>query len=58
MLRDATVYLPPKYNLNGNRQLWFIETGDESVDNLENGVVHGALSAVALGVLLTAGGFL
>ena len=34
-----TIHVPPKYNQYGNRQVWFFETGHETVDNVANGAL-------------------
>lgn len=33
------VFLPPKFNKMGNRQLWFFETGNRDVDHFGNGLL-------------------
>lgn len=36
---SRTVHIPPRYNIRGRRQIWFIETGNESLDNPINGML-------------------
>lgn len=43
------VYFPPRYNLYGNKQLWFFETGNRTVDDVGNGMLT---ALVVLGPLL------
>jgi len=54
---EMAVYLPPKFDLRSNRQLWFVETGHNELDNLVNGVLTSLLFFSGLGVALQAGGF-
>lgn len=53
--QSATLHVPPKYNLRGNRQVWFFETGNDTIDNFGNGlltalVVIGPLALLMNGV--------
>jgi hypothetical protein len=36
---SRTLHIPPRYNLRGRRQLWFIETGNDSLDDPINGML-------------------
>jgi hypothetical protein len=51
------LHLPPKFNLRGRRQVWFIETGTEGVDDIINGVLTSLMLLVAIagGVYLGGG---
>lgn len=40
----VTVHIPPKYNLNNRRQVWFVELENPTVTNL----INGALTATVL----------
>lgn len=51
-----TVHLPPQYDLQGNRQVWFIETGRQPFDDLVNGALFALSLAVVFYVLAYAGG--
>lgn len=42
-MSKTKIHVPPKYNQYGNRQLWVVETGRESVDDVVNGVLFGLL---------------
>jgi hypothetical protein len=35
----TNIYLPPRYNLYGNRQVWFFETGNKRLDEPLNGAL-------------------
>lgn len=51
--QSRTVHIPPKYDLQGRRQLWFIETGRETVNNLVNGMLTALVVFVPLLILIT-----
>jgi len=52
------MYLPPKYNLEGRKQLWFIRT-DGPADDVVNGILTGILTALLVfGLLIAAGALL
>jgi len=52
------MYLPPKYNLEGRKQLWFIRT-DGPADDVVNGILTGILTALLVfGLLIGAGALL
>ena len=42
------IYFPPKYNLEGNRQVWFIELKNPTITNLLNGVLTGVLLMIVI----------
>jgi len=45
--RDGlTIHVPPRYNQYGNRQVWFFETGHETVDNVANGALFAMFLAL------------
>lgn len=47
------VYLPPRYDLYGNKQVWFIETGRQPLDDVVNGAL---LAVVTIGPIVAIGG--
>lgn len=51
---ELKLYLPPKFNLRGRRQVWFIESGRKHVDDLVNGV----LTSLTLMVVIVASVYL
>ncbi|MGB9966130.1 hypothetical protein [Halobacterium hubeiense] len=58
MASQTQFYLPPRYDLRGNRQLWFFETGNDALDNFGNGLLTAVLVVsiiAALGFLSTNG---
>ncbi|WP_396614096.1 hypothetical protein ACH9L7_20345 (plasmid) [Haloferax sp. S1W] len=54
-LLGATLNVPPKYNIRGRRQLWFVESDNEKVDDVVNGVLT---AFVVFAPLIAAGGLL
>lgn len=40
---SRTLHIPPRYNLRGRRQLWFVETGNEKLDDPINGILTALL---------------
>jgi hypothetical protein len=53
-----TLHVPPKFNLNGNRQIWFFETGNHTIDNFGNGLVAGVPFVVLFMILAEVGGLI
>jgi len=51
---QLTLHVPPKYDVRGNRQLWFFETGNHTLDHVGNGLIFGLLvtSLIVVGVAL------
>lgn len=43
MASRPRLYVPPRYDLRGNRQLWFFETGNDTIDNVGNGFLTAML---------------
>jgi hypothetical protein len=39
----SDIYIPPKINPRGNWQVWFVETGDDTVDGVVNGFLLGLI---------------
>jgi len=52
--QPITLHVPPKHDLRGNRQLWFFETGNHTLDHVGNGLIFGLLvtSLIVGGVAL------
>ena len=42
------LFIPPKYDIEGRKQIWFLKTGDETLDDFLN----GALTVVSFTLLL------
>jgi len=57
-LRYMTFHIPPKYNLYGERQIWFLETGHRTLDNIVNGTLLGLNVMLIVSVLLHWAGIL
>lgn len=47
---DATVHLPPKFNLRGRRQLWFVEGVPH--EDLVNGLLSSLVIVTPLALLV------
>lgn len=50
----ASLHIPPKYNLQGRRQLWFVEGA--RLDDLLNGLLTALLVIGSIAVAVGGGG--
>jgi hypothetical protein len=51
MTEMTEIYIPPKYNQYGNRQVWFFETGNRSVDEVANGALLGVAVVATISLI-------